>query len=211
MTMIWSALRRAIGRCDTAKTDPWNRVNTPGRRRRAGRTSSASHLTGLRSLHGRDLGSGEMDRVLLGGRWHCIARGWSRPLRIASRRLTARVVTAPTGWGFHEGAWPGLGWYRLSGARRDAGIYPEARRAVVFEGADTVEFEFADGTRAQLTRSTGSKAVVPLFEVEGDISEARQELIDAGLPVDDIGDDGAWQWCVVDGPDGQRFEIGRRR
>lgn len=83
--------------------------------------------------------------------------------------------------------------------------------AVVFEEAGTAEFEFADGTRAQLTRSTGSKAVVPLFEIEGDIGEARQELIDAGLSVGDVGDDGAWQWCVVDAPDGQRFEIGRRR
>jgi hypothetical protein len=82
---------------------------------------------------------------------------------------------------------------------------------VVFEEADSTEFEFANGTRAQLTATTDRARVVPLFEIVDDLRQARQELLDSGLSPGDIVTDGAWDWFVVEAPDGLRFEIGRRR
>jgi hypothetical protein len=82
---------------------------------------------------------------------------------------------------------------------------------VIFEETDTTEFEFADGTRAQLTATNEQARVVPLFEIADDIGQARQELVDSGLLAGEINADDAWEWFVVEAPDGQRFEIGRRR
>ncbi len=108
----------------------------------------------------------------------------------------------------------GLVWVGIDSPKYDemlAFLRMLGKPKVVFEAPGTAELEFADGTRAQLTRSHGESRVVPLFEIEDDIELARDELARAGLSPGDIGDDGVWQWFVFDAPDGQRFEIGRRR
>jgi hypothetical protein len=83
--------------------------------------------------------------------------------------------------------------------------------SIVFEQPNSIEFEYPNGTRAQFTAASARTSIVPLFEVEDDIINARQELVDANVTVTEIRSDDAWDWFEAIAPDGQKVEVGSSR
>jgi catechol 2,3-dioxygenase-like lactoylglutathione lyase family enzyme len=88
-----------------------------------------------------------------------------------------------------------------------------------FEEETSVEFSTSEGDEIQVMapgdpyyeffeeHATGP---VPLFEV-GDVHQARQELLDAGIEiVGPLGRDRHWEWVHFRAPDGHLYELASR-
>jgi catechol 2,3-dioxygenase-like lactoylglutathione lyase family enzyme len=86
-----------------------------------------------------------------------------------------------------------------------------------FEEPDTVELSLPDGARVQLF-ARGHRyhdafvgfGPVPLFEVD-DLDEAERRLREGGFQVGERDRDSAWEWFDFRGPDGNLYELARRR
>jgi catechol 2,3-dioxygenase-like lactoylglutathione lyase family enzyme len=86
---------------------------------------------------------------------------------------------------------------------------------VLFEEADSIELETADGDRVQLfgpgsRYSDRARRPFPLFEVD-DAEGARAELSARGIGVGPLEADNEWEWFDVTGPGGIVCELGSRR
>jgi catechol 2,3-dioxygenase-like lactoylglutathione lyase family enzyme len=89
--------------------------------------------------------------------------------------------------------------------------------ATEFEEANTAELSLPDGARVQLFApghryhdAFADCGPVPLFEVD-DLDEAERRLRDARLDVGERERDAAWEWFDFRGPDGNLYELARRR
>jgi catechol 2,3-dioxygenase-like lactoylglutathione lyase family enzyme len=89
--------------------------------------------------------------------------------------------------------------------------------ATEFEEPGTVELSLPDGARVQLFapghryhEAFAGSGPVPLFEVD-DLDEAERRLRHAGLEVGERERDSSWEWFDFRGPDGNLYELARRR
>jgi catechol 2,3-dioxygenase-like lactoylglutathione lyase family enzyme len=89
--------------------------------------------------------------------------------------------------------------------------------ATEFEEPNTVELSLPDGARVQLFApghryhdAFAGSGPVPLFEVD-DLDEAERRVRDAGLEVGERDRDAAWEWFDFRGPEGNLYELARRR
>jgi catechol 2,3-dioxygenase-like lactoylglutathione lyase family enzyme len=89
--------------------------------------------------------------------------------------------------------------------------------AIEFEEPETVELSLPDGARVQLFarghryhEAFAGSGPVPLFEVD-DLDEAERRLREAGLEVGERERDSSWEWFDFRGPDGNLYELARRR
>jgi catechol 2,3-dioxygenase-like lactoylglutathione lyase family enzyme len=85
------------------------------------------------------------------------------------------------------------------------------------EEPDTVELSLPDGARVQLFArghryhdAFAGSGPVPLFEVD-DLDEAERRLRGEGLEVGPRDRDSVWEWFDFRGPDGNLYELARRR
>jgi catechol 2,3-dioxygenase-like lactoylglutathione lyase family enzyme len=86
-----------------------------------------------------------------------------------------------------------------------------------FEEPGTVELSLPDGARVQLFarghryhEAFAGSGPVPLFEVD-DLDEADRLLREEGLEVGPREQDANWEWFDFRGPDGNLYELARRR
>ena len=89
--------------------------------------------------------------------------------------------------------------------------------ATELEEPRTVELSLPDGARVQLFapghrhhEAFAGSGLVPLFEVD-DLDEAERRLRGEGLDVGERESDSAWEWFDFRGPDGNLYELARRR
>jgi catechol 2,3-dioxygenase-like lactoylglutathione lyase family enzyme len=89
--------------------------------------------------------------------------------------------------------------------------------ATEFEEPNTAELSLPDGVRVQLFApghryhdAFAGLGPVPLVEVD-DLDEAERRLREAGLDVGERERDAAWEWFDFRGPDGNLYELARRR
>ena len=89
--------------------------------------------------------------------------------------------------------------------------------ATEFEEANTAELSLPDGARVQLFApghryhdAFADCGPVPLFEVD-DLDDAERRLRGARLDVGERERDAAWEWFDFRGPDGNLYELARRR